>query len=97
MTEVQMLRAKAGVDQHKLAGFRIIHRELARRDIQRRHLGRGKIGIRFAVGRVLWATDARSEPDPSLFVDNRIVNGRVTVPNRLVAPVRRVTVGIIER
>src|SRR5262249_59760442 len=84
-----MLSRKAGADQRPFAGLWIVERKLAIGSLQRRDLSRRMIAACLAVIRILLRPNSRREPHPSLLIDEWIMDARVAIPNRFVAPVRR--------
>ena len=92
-----MLRGEARVDERPLARFGIVHRKLATCVFEGHDLCGRMIRAGFAVGGIgLWANSG-GEPDASLFVHDRIVDARVTIPDGLVTPIRRMPVRQLQR
>ncbi len=72
-----------------LAGLWIVDGDLAHRRVQRGDFRRGMIGALLAEIRVGRRPDPGREPDPPLAIHHRVVNARVPVPDRLLAPIGR--------
>src|SRR5437870_2133330 len=84
-----MVGGEARADQRELAGFRIVHGEMAVGLVEWEQLRRGMVRPFFAEGRIVRWTDSRSEPDAALFIEHRVVHARLAIPDDLVAPVWR--------
>src|SRR5215471_10392696 len=84
-----MLSGEAGADQRPFASLRIVHGELPIGSLQWGDLRRWMIPAFLAVIRILRWPHSCSEPHTSFFIHERIMDTRVAIPNRFVAPVRR--------
>ena len=89
IAELRVMRAEAGVDEGVLHRLGIEHRHLARRLLEREHLGGGMVRALLAEGRIVHAAHGRGEPDPALLVEHRVVVVGAGVPELLVAPIGR--------
>ena len=81
-----MVRTEASVDHGDLLGRRIVHLQLTPGILDWRKRCRNKGGPRLAECRVVVGTDASRKPHPSALVEHGIVNRRVTIPDRFIAP-----------
>ena len=84
-----MVRAETGVDERELLGFRIIHADMTPGSFEREQLRRWMVRAFLAEGRIGWRTNSGRDPDPPLFIEHRIMNGGLTLPNPFRSPVRR--------
>src|SRR5262245_43227276 len=84
-----MLSAEAGAYQRPFGCLWIVHGELAIGSLQWRDLRRRMISACLTVIRILCGPDSRREPHASFLIDERIMDARVAIPDRVVAPVWR--------
>src|SRR5215468_8829576 len=84
-----MVGTKTGADQGDFFRPRIVYGKMTRRSFGWEHFRRWVIRSFLAESGILHRTNSRRKPDASLLIDHRIMHGRLAVPDRLVAPVRR--------
>ena len=89
VAELQMMGAKAGVDEAILHRLGIEHRHLARRFFQREYLCRRVIGALLAERRIVHAAHGGRQPDPALLVEHRVMVVGARIPEFLLAPIGR--------
>src|SRR5262245_23614704 len=89
LSENQMVRAEAGVDERKLFGLRLVNSEMAPGSFHREQFRRWMVGTFLAEGQISRWTNSGGEPDPLLFVEHGVVNGGLAVPNAFRSPERR--------
>ena len=84
-----MVRAVAGPDERHLRGRRVVDGQVPAGPGVGERARRRMIGPFETHRRVLGSPHARGEPDAAVLVEHRVVDVRLAVPDRLVAPVGR--------
>src|SRR5262249_10931730 len=87
VTEVEMVSGEAGVDVNPLLGLRVVVRDLAQPSFLRRDLRRRTVPTLLAAVGVRRRTDARAEPRTHVAIHHSVVDARMAVPDRVLAPV----------